>query len=179
MFSPDPWELLAERFPDTKVYLRSDLDDRWGQTAWHGDTAVIYLAYDLGPIQRRCALSHEIQHLIRGEPCRSLCPTDEYEVRLATAAWLLPSIEDVGAALREHDVQTAAERLGVTRFVVLDRLNGMTAEETFQMGRVLVAGRRRPVTALHSVACTAPSFTARQAGYQPPGECRCTSRGDA
>lgn len=166
----DPWRALATSWPWIPVYVRR-LPDVWGQTIWpDSGKPYIELAHDLGPIQQRCTLAHEMHHLEAGRPCRSLCDRDEREVREATARWLLPDLAPVGGTLASAAVPAAAERLNVTTQVLVDRLASLTEVEEAELAAMLpassgsVAGRARaadgPRRCTAAPACRRP---ARQA----------------
>lgn len=135
----DPWMYLMERHPDVRVRLLppSHLGTRWGQTLWHGGVPEIHLAFDLGKIQRRCTLAHELHHVIKGEPCAPLCPDDEADVVEQTARFLLPDLDIIAVTLAKHDLEQSAERLGVTRNVLCDRLDSMTEPELVQFNTLM------------------------------------------
>jgi hypothetical protein len=110
------------------------------------------LAFDLGRIQRRCTLAHELHHVIKGEPCTPLCPDDEADVIEQTARFLLPDLEPVADALSRLDLERAAEALNVTRNVLLDRLDGFTEPELVQFNHRMRELSPHP-TAAGSAAC--------------------------
>jgi hypothetical protein len=127
--SPNPYTYLAEVFPDVEVRA-ADLGDDWGLTEWDANgNATIYLAYDLGAIQRRCVLAHEIHHVRKGAPCRSRCPFDEEDCRDETARWLLPDIRALGELMARYPITIAAERLKVIPDVINDRVDNFTEAE--------------------------------------------------
>lgn len=135
----DPWMFLAERHPDVQVRLLPPayLGNRWGQTLWRDGVPEIHIAFDLGRIQRRCTLAHELHHVLRGEPCQPLCPDDEADVIEQTARFLLPDLDQVAEAVAGHDLDTAAERLHVTRHVLTDRLDSLTEAELVRFNVLL------------------------------------------
>lgn len=135
----DPWMFLTDRHPEVKVYLRADLGRRWGQTLWREGVPEIHLALDLGKVQRRCTLAHELHHVLRGAPCKPLCPQDEADVIDETARFLLPDLKPVASALARLPLADAAEHLMVTRNVLTERLDGLTDEEITELAD-LVAG---------------------------------------
>lgn len=139
MTIPDPWQTLATDWPKVEVFVRY-LPDRWGQTVWDGDRPHVELAHDLGPVQRRCTLAHELHHLYAGRPCSSFCGGNERDVTEATARWLLPDITVVGDALRNRSLRNAAEALQVTRQVLNDRLDCMTDAEISALERIVEPG---------------------------------------
>lgn len=144
---PNPWLYLKDNHPDIPVWVTANLGSRWGQTVWHDDGRVsIHLAFDLGERQMRCALAHEIHHLLRGAPCHSLCPLDEWEVRAATARWLLPDLDLFADTLARMDLGRAVEHLQVTGCVLMDRLYGLTSDEIAHVG-VRLNGKDTTLTA--------------------------------
>lgn len=134
---PDPWKELRDRWPRVGLFVDALEDDLWGYTDWAGEFPSIILAFDLGRVQRRCTLAHEIQHLEYGKPCRPECPDDEERVIAATARWLLPDLAAVGRALVGRDVWSAAAVLDVTRTVLMDRLEHLTDAERVELARLL------------------------------------------
>ncbi|HVW43302.1 MAG TPA: hypothetical protein VHC18_18330 [Amycolatopsis sp.] len=136
---PDPWLFLMDRHPEVKVYLRADLGRRWGQTVWRDGVPEIHLAVDLGRIQRRCTLAHELHHVMRGAPCRPLCPQDEADVIDETARFLLPDLRVVATALARWDLPAAAEQLQVTRNVLTERVDSLSDEEIAELAEMIEA----------------------------------------
>lgn len=130
---------LQDRHPDVRIHLRHDLGTRWGQTIWRDGVPEIHLAYDLGKVQRRCTLAHELQHVLNGPPCRPLCPDDEADVIESTARYLLPDLAPIAGVLALHDLTEAAELLNVTRTVLTDRLDSLTEDELRHLGELLAA----------------------------------------
>jgi hypothetical protein len=106
-----------------------NLGELWGMTEWVGAVATIYLAFDLGEVQRRCVLWHEIAHVKRGAPCRAMCPGDEADVREETSRFLLPDLDQLADAMGSYPLMEAADRLGVVPDVITDRTDNFTAEE--------------------------------------------------
>jgi len=129
VISLNPYAYLEDVFPDVEVRA-ADLGEDWGLTVWDDDgTPTVYYAFDLGEIQRRCVLWHEIRHLHRGAPCRQRCPNDEADCREETARLLLPDIDELGRAMARWPAKIAAERLGVLPSIVDDRVDNMTDRE--------------------------------------------------
>ena len=123
-----PWQYLDQHHPNITVHL-VPLTDRWGETIWDGPHIRINLALDLSEIQHRCTLAHELMHVKAGAPCQNLCPDNEAKVIEQTAAWLLPDLDELGATLAQHDIDTAAAELLVTRKLLLDRIHYLTDDE--------------------------------------------------
>lgn len=170
MRKTDPWQYMDEHHPDIPVRFRTDLGDKWGETVWIDGHPEIHLAVDLGAIQARCTLLHEIGHVERGAPCRPYCPDDEAQVSERTARWMLPDITEIAHHLREGDLRDAARLLGVTRLVLTERLQTMTDEELHALRRAM-AGEPRPPT--DAAACTRSWCSDRRT--DPPPAChRCT-----
>jgi hypothetical protein len=143
---PDPWAALANDYPRVKVFIRI-MPDKFGQTIWDGSCPYIELAHDLGPIQQRATLVHEMMHIDRGRPCSAFCGVNEREVVEATARWLLPDVGPIGRALAEFDLADAALALGVPQRVLADRLACMTDSETRELGPALRVGTSEPAKA--------------------------------
>lgn len=139
----DPLAALETDFPLVKIWVRR-LPDTYAQTIWEGAQPRIEIAADLGPIVQRVALAHEMQHLVAGEPCTSLCGNNERAVVDATAKWLLPDIQEIGQALAAQPLAAAAIRLEVTSEVLMQRLAAMTDEEHEQLGGLLPGGSDPP-----------------------------------
>lgn len=130
---------LQDRHPEVRIHLRTDLGTRWGQTIWRNGVPEIHLAYDLGKVQRRCTLAHELHHVLNGPPCRPLCPDDEADVIEQTARYLLPDLNTVAGAIALHDLTEAAAALNVTRNVLTERLDSFTEDELRTFGELLTA----------------------------------------
>lgn len=150
---PEIWRYLDDNHPNVSVYYRSDLGTKWGETIWdETGRPTIYLAVDLGPIQTRCTLAHEIMHVEHGAPCRDECPDNEAEVAEATARWLIPDLAVLANHLREKDVRDTARLLRVTRPVLADRLATFTTDELREMQQHLSSGEEAVLTG-RSAAC--------------------------
>jgi Zn-dependent peptidase ImmA (M78 family) len=130
---------LQDRHPEVSIHLRTDLGTRWGQTIWRNGVPEIHLAYDLGKVQRRCTLAHELHHVLNGPPCRPLCPEDEADVIEQTARYLLPDLPSVAGAVALRDLTEAAATLNVTRNVLTERLDSLTEDEMRTFGELLAA----------------------------------------
>lgn len=163
----DPWYAMSENFPLVPIFIRR-LSDRWGQTVWDHGRARVELAHDLGWIQQRCTLAHEMHHLVAGQPCEPLCARDERKVREATARWLLPDVDEFGAVLARTDVAAAARALYVTKAVLVDRLASLTAEEESQLGGWLEAPDSDDAPRAAYGPRKSPTLGCRRAGRTPP-----------
>jgi hypothetical protein len=129
----------------------SNLGELWGLTEWAGAVATIYLAHNLGEIQRRCVLWHEIMHVKRGAPCRAMCTNDEADVREDTARLLLPDLDELADAVSRYPLQEAAERLGVVPDVITDRTDNFTDEEWEYYAQLMPA---HSASTLRAAGCT-------------------------
>lgn len=131
---PDPYTYVEEVFPGVKIRA-ADLGTDWGLTDWdENGHPTIYYAYDLGDVQRRCVLLHEIRHVHRGPPCVSLCDIDEADCREETARWLLPDIRELGDLMAHLPVEVAAASLGILPAIIHDRVDNLTADELVVYG---------------------------------------------
>lgn len=133
--TPNPWRRLAADYPDVEVRY-ANLGFRWAETHWTPDGAYIVLHRDLNQVQRRAGIAHEVEHLDRGAPCRTLRATIERRVIDATARYLLPDLEVIGDALMAYDQRRAADELWVPHRILVDRLTGMSdADLDYLAGR--------------------------------------------
>lgn len=170
----DPWYAMSENFPLVPIYVKR-LPGKWGQTVWDDGHARVEIAHDLGWIQQRSTLAHEMHHLVAGQPCRSMCERDEREVREATARWLLPDVDEIGSTLAQHDVAEAAKRLYVTKAVLADRLASLTGTEEERLGRWLGeddgdVDAPRAAYGPRRLVCTAPCLRAGRTPPNPRGQ---------
>lgn len=112
MSSYSPAALLGELgIPVLSVVLRGT----WG--AWSPVHRKVVVADGLSPIQRRCILAHEVEHILAGDgPCGLGIPAEDQEKRAtAGAARKLIPIPDLEAVAKEGVSRTEALLLlGVT-----------------------------------------------------------------
>lgn len=98
----------------------------------------------LDPVQnrtsadRRCTITHEMHHLIRGPVPRHLTEREEREIDKQAARLLLPDIKRIGEALAwAHDLTEAAEELWVDEDTLKIRLQHLhPAERGYLRGRL-------------------------------------------
>lgn len=103
----------------------------WGLTRWvSGRPVEIVLNCELTQVQRRVTIAHECEHLDRGAPCASLQASIEQRVLQATARYLLPDLDVLGQHLAVYDLHRVADELWVTWPVLVDRLNGLSDDES-------------------------------------------------
>lgn len=127
---PNPWDRLGSDWPEIPVRYAT-LGGPWGLTRWiNGRPREIVLNCELTQVQRRVTIAHECEHLDRGMPCASLQASIEQRVLSATARYLIPDLEVLGRTVAVYDLHRAAEELWVTFPVVVDRLNGLSDEES-------------------------------------------------
>ncbi|RFT46544.1 ImmA/IrrE family metallo-endopeptidase [Cutibacterium avidum] len=133
MNPPNPWAWLRSR---------PCIDLVWGglPAGWRGatDGRTIWIAEGLTQRERRSTLAHEITHIELGllGPQPPVC---EERVRVATARWLLPDIEDVVHVLADSTPQDAAVDLWVTDDMLQTRLAHLTDDERDHMRRHVCA----------------------------------------
>lgn len=106
----DPWDHL----PDGVQVLRVRLDHVPACT----DGTTIWLDASLTPTEERCALTHELVHVERGDTGPQP-PAIEWRVRAETARRLIPNLGDVPPWTPLPEL---AWDHGVTIDVVLDRI---------------------------------------------------------
>lgn len=119
MFPYDPW---TDAWNSGVPIVRAPIQPDWGITRWDGDHVTVTIDSSLTNVQARCALTHELVHVRRGEPCQDRCWLDETRTRQITATIMLPDIDNVRLMVWQHGVAAAAEHLGVTELLLLDRL---------------------------------------------------------
>lgn len=127
--TPNPWRRLAEDWPEVRVEY-SDLGQRWERTRWELGGPVIHLHERLLQVQARYAVAHATEHLVRGAPCESLRASIEARVLADTARWLLPDLDKVADVLAAYDLRAAASELWVPWQCLVDRLNGLSDDES-------------------------------------------------
>ena len=122
--TPHPWRDLRAL---VEVHLH------WRVLPWPlfgvTDSRSIWLHEGMSQVQRRCALAHELAHVRAGHEAHQSAVV-EADVRAAVARYLLPDLEAVADALVwAHTQAEAAEELWVTEAVLVDRLEGLSAQE--------------------------------------------------
>lgn len=126
----NPWQRFAEDWPSVRVEYRAVPGHRHAETYWHrGKPVRVVLDHRLTQVQRRVALSHELEHLDRGAPCETLRASIERRVVKATAKYLLPDLDLLAGMVAVYDLRRAADELWVTFPVLVDRLRGLTDAE--------------------------------------------------
>jgi hypothetical protein len=126
----NPWERLRTEWPEVEVTYE-DLGTRWAVTRWMRSGRVsIALNHRLNQAERRVSIAHECAHLRSGRPHGTLRESEEQRVRVTTACWLLPDIEQLGRTLAVYDLRQAASELWVTFPVLVDRLNALSDDES-------------------------------------------------
>lgn len=89
----------------------------------------IEIAHDLLQVERRCALTHELQHMVMGHRGHQP-PAVELTVRVIVARRLIPFPALLNAyRWAGHNLHDMAEELWVTEDVLADRLNYLRAGE--------------------------------------------------
>lgn len=112
--------------PSWKLKWSDDLPaGRLGLTNFKART--ITLRPDLTFEERRCTITHEVEHALRGPCRRSEYLREELEVDRISARHLLPSIRDLTDAMIYHHGQyeLAAEDLWVDPWMLEVRLSGL------------------------------------------------------
>ena len=109
----------------TRIWLR----DTWG--AWSRNRRRIFIASGLTPVQERCVLAHEVEHVLAGDAgCSNMAVAVRQERRAdVEAARKLIGISDLATVAQwAPDVYTAAAELGVTERMLRVRLNDLQGE---------------------------------------------------
>lgn len=113
--------------------VRTWLRDTWG--LWLPKEYTVVVAEGLSPVQERCTLAHEVEHILAGDGgCSSADGTALAAVRREQAAdrqaaRKLVGISDLApAAHRGLSVSEVAAELGVTERLVMVRLDDLKGE---------------------------------------------------
>ena len=113
-----------------RIARRRLADGRHAET----DGRTIWLDDRLSAVQMLCAFQHELIHIERGHTKH---PGEESEmsVRYETARRLLPDIPQMAEGCADGDgLRDVADRLGVTRQVLMDRAVTLSDCEAEQLG---------------------------------------------
>ena len=121
-----PWRELRQ-YPHINVSYVDDLP--FGIHAQTNGINHIWLRHNLLQVERRCALQHELEHILRGHRGHQP-PAVELEVRLAVARKLIP-FDDLMDARRWacDNYLEMADALNVTPRVLCDRISYLKGEE--------------------------------------------------
>jgi Zn-dependent peptidase ImmA (M78 family) len=114
--------------------VRTWLRDTWGM--WLPDRMTVVVAEDLSPVQERCTLAHEVEHVLAGHP---QCGPSTDEPPLSAiqreqhadlqAARKLVAVSDLARiAQRGLDLRATAAELAVTERLLAIRLNDLKGE---------------------------------------------------
>ncbi len=121
-----PWRRMRDLGPSWKLQWSGALPTgRLGLTNFR--TRTITLRLDLTFEERRCTITHEVEHAIRGTFLRSEYLREELEVDRISARLLLPSIRDVADAMVYHSgsYEQVAEDLWVDPWMLEVRLSSL------------------------------------------------------
>lgn len=132
-----PWRRLRDLGPTWRLRWAELPADTYGFTDWRSRT--ITLATGMSFEERRCTITHEVEHVLRGpaSSCRRLA--EEAEVDRISARLLLPDLRDVADALVFHHGQhdLAAEELWVDPWMLEVRLSTLRGLERGYLDRRL------------------------------------------
>lgn len=109
--------------------VRTWLRDTWG--AWSREHRAVVIASGLSPIQERCVLAHELEHVWADDAdCGNRAQTVHQEQRAdLEAARKLIAISDLAVvAQRAPDLHVAAVELMVTERILTVRLDDLKGE---------------------------------------------------
>lgn len=109
--------------------VRTWLRDTWG--AWSPDKNSVVVASGLSPVQERCVLAHELEHVLAGDlDCGDRMSSIRQEHRAdREAARKLVAISDLASVAQwTDDLHTAAAELQVTERLLEVRLNDLRGE---------------------------------------------------
>lgn len=138
MSLPHPWRLLRDL---AHITLR-----------WHDDgprgkckhsTQEISLRTNLNQAERRSALIHELTHLARGPAIVGHEAAEERAVEKESALWLIPFDRLAQAIVWANDEHELADELWSDVYTVRARLAALTAVESRELERRMLAAERR------------------------------------
>lgn len=121
-----PWRRLRDRLPDWRIEFVPLPGDTWGET--DAFTRTISIDSGLLQSQRRCTITHEIEHAEAGDVGPQSLHR-ERQVDEAVARRLISLDRLVDAALWAHDVDELADELWVDLPTVRCRLDTLTDAE--------------------------------------------------
>lgn len=129
----NPWREMR-RQPEWSIHFCSELPyGAHGWTRW-GDRT-IWLLDSLTQTQRRCALEHERQHLLRGPDGQG--DAEEVAVEQATARTLIPLDELLDALRWSRHPREVADHCWVTMDVLACRMRHLHPSEAAEVAEVL------------------------------------------
>jgi hypothetical protein len=120
-----PWRAMRD-LPEWSIHYAADLP--WGAHGWtRWSDRTIWLRAGLSQVERRCALEHERQHVLRGPDGQGEC--EEAVVEQATARALVPLADLVDALLWSRHPREVADALWVTLDVLTCRMRHLHPSE--------------------------------------------------
>lgn len=126
----NPWRRLRELGPSWRLKWSHHLpSDTYGKTNW--GTRTITLAEGMSFEERRCTITHEVTHVLRGPASACDGVGEELEVDRISARLLLPSVRDIADCLVYHrgHHDRAASDLWVDPWMLEVRLSGLYSLE--------------------------------------------------
>lgn len=133
-----PWRRLRDLGPSWRLTWTDDLPyDVYGFTD-HRARAIV-LRKGLSFEERRCTITHEVEHVLRGPYSRCDLLREEAAVDQCSARLLMPSMQDVADALvfNRCDYESAAEDLWVDPWMLEVRLGTLRGLERDYLNRRL------------------------------------------
>lgn len=124
------WRRMRDLGPSWHLRFTPDLpDDVYGCTDFGSRT--ICLRSGLSFEERRCTITHEVEHALRGPGSTCAVPAEESWVERRSARLLLPSVRELADALLSHegDHEEAAASLWVDTLTLDVRLDSLRADE--------------------------------------------------
>jgi hypothetical protein len=125
-----PWRRMRDLGPAWKLRWASDLpDDMYGYTNF--TTKTITMREGLSFEERRCTITHEVQHVLRGHTSRCNVMREELAVDRRGARLLLCSVTDIADTMAYHrgDYDQASQDLWVDPWTLEVRLSSLHAHE--------------------------------------------------
>lgn len=121
-----PWRRLRALGPTWRLAWSRDLPgDIYGHTDWGSRT--ITMREGMSFEERRCTITHEVEHVLRGPASNCSVIAEELLVDRSSARLLLPSMRDIADSLVYHrgDHDQAAKDLWVDPWMLEVRLSSL------------------------------------------------------
>lgn len=131
-----PWRRMRDLGPAWKLAWRNDLPaDVYGFTDFA--TQTITMREGMSFEERRCTITHEVEHVLRGPTSTCRVMKEELTVDRRSSRLLLSSMRDLADALAWHryDYELASSELWVDLWMLEVRLSALQKREREYLAR--------------------------------------------
>jgi hypothetical protein len=125
-----PWRRMRDLGPSWKLAWRDDLPaEVYGFTDFA--TQTITMREGMSFEERRCTITHEVEHVLRGPTSTCHVMKEELAVDRRSSRLLLSSMRDIGDAMVWHggDYEQVSEELWVDLWMLEVRLSALQKRE--------------------------------------------------